>query len=71
MWVLAFLRENVHPCTAVRGFVVHPFFLISPGKLVLTRVVVITFQLFWRMMDHLERVQRWKDIAEQQFKPFQ
>ena len=27
--------------------------MISPGKLVLTIEVVITLQLFWRMMDHL------------------
>ena len=50
--------------------VVHPFFLISPGKLVLTHVVVITFQLFWRMMDHLQRVQRWK-LARANWDEFQ
>ena len=33
--------------------VIHYFFLISPGRIVLTYVIVITFQLFWRMMDHL------------------
>ena len=36
-------------------FLVHHSFLISPGTLVLTHVVVITFHLFWRMMDHLQR----------------
>ena len=38
-----------------------PFFLISPGKLVLTHVGVITIQLFWIMMDHLLLKEfRWK-----------
>ena len=35
--------------------VVHQYFSLSPGMLVITLVILTILKLFWRMMDHLSR----------------